>query len=80
MAILALIIIGAAAGFIATRLMKVETDLVTTISIGVLGALVGGLALRFLLAVTGFAAGFVGAILGAMALIWLWNTYGPKRR
>jgi uncharacterized membrane protein YeaQ/YmgE (transglycosylase-associated protein family) len=80
MAILALIIIGAAAGFIATRLMKVETDLVTTISIGVLGALVGGLALRLLLAVTGLAAGFVGAILGAMALIWLWNTYGPKRR
>jgi uncharacterized membrane protein YeaQ/YmgE (transglycosylase-associated protein family) len=80
MAILALIIIGAAAGFIATRLMNLQTDLVTTIAIGVLGALVGGLALRFLLAITGLAAGFVGAILGAMALIWLWETYGPKRR
>ncbi|MCB2126925.1 MAG: GlsB/YeaQ/YmgE family stress response membrane protein [Rhodobacteraceae bacterium] len=79
MAILALIIIGAAAGFIATRLMNRQTDLVTTIAIGVLGALVGGLVLRFLLAVTGLAAGFVGAILGAMALIWLWETYGPKR-
>jgi uncharacterized membrane protein YeaQ/YmgE (transglycosylase-associated protein family) len=80
MAILALIIIGAAAGFIATRLMNLQTDLVTTIAIGVLGALVGGLVLRFLLAITGLAAGFVGAILGAMALIWLWETYGPKRR
>ncbi len=80
MAVLALIIIGAAAGFIATRLMKLETDLVTTIAIGVLGALVGGFVLRLLLAITGFAAGFVGAVLGAMVLIWLWEKYGPKRR
>lgn len=80
MAVLALIIIGAAAGFVATRLMKLETDLVTTIAIGVLGALAGGLVLRLLLAITGFAAGFVGAVLGAMALIWLWETYGPKKR
>ncbi len=80
MAILALIIIGAAAGLIATRLMKLQTDLVTTIAIGVLGALVGGLVLRILLAITGFAAGFVGAILGAMVLIWLWERYGPKGR
>ena len=80
MAILALIIIGAAAGLIATRLMKLQTDLVTTIAIGVLGALVGGLVLGILLAITGFAAGFVGAILGAMVLIWLWERYGPKGR
>lgn len=79
MAILALIIIGAAAGFIATRLMNLQTDLITTISIGVFGALVGGLVLRVLLTITGLAAGFVGAILGAMALIWLWETYGPRR-
>ncbi|WP_413877238.1 GlsB/YeaQ/YmgE family stress response membrane protein [Albidovulum sp.] len=80
MAVLALIIIGAAAGLIATRLMSLQTDLVTTIAIGVLGALVGGFVLRLLLAVTGFAAGFLGAILGAMALIWLWDTYGPRGR
>lgn len=80
MPILVLIIIGAAAGFIATRLMRVETDLITTIAIGVFGALIGGLVLRILLTITGFAAGFVGAVLGAMALIWLWERYGPKRR
>lgn len=80
MAILALIIIGAAAGLIATRLMNVQTDLVTTISIGVLGALVGGLVLRFLVSLAGMAAGFVGAVLGALALIWLWERYGPKGR
>ncbi len=79
MPIVALIIIGAAAGFLATRLMKLDTDLITTVVIGIFGALVGGLVLRFLIALTGFAAGFVGAVLGAMLLIWLWQTYGPKR-
>lgn len=78
MQILGLLIIGAAAGFIATRLMKLDTDIVTTIAIGVLGALAGGLVLRALLSVLGFAAGFVGAVLGALMLIWLWETYGPK--
>lgn len=79
MPIIALIVIGAAAGFIATRLMRLETDLITTIAIGILGALVGGLVLRVLLTITGWMAGFVGAIVGAMLLIWLWKTYGPGR-
>ena len=78
MPLLALIIIGAAAGFIATRLMKEEANLLTTISIGVFGALVGGLVLRMLVTMSSWAGGFVGAVLGAMALIWLWRTYGPK--
>jgi len=75
MQVIFLIIVGAAAGFIATRLMKLETDVLTTIAIGVLGALIGGLVLRFLLVLTGIAAGFVGAVLGATLLIWLWKTY-----
>ncbi len=79
MPVLALIIIGAAAGFIATRLMKLETGLIETISIGIFGALAGGLVLRMLSTVTGWAGGFVGAVLGAMLLIWLWRTYGPRR-
>ena len=79
MPILALIIIGAAAGFIATRLMKLETGLIATVAIGIFGALLGGLLLRMLLTVAGWAAGFVGAVLGAMLLIWLWRIYGPKR-
>lgn len=74
-----LIIIGAAAGFIATRLMKLETDMLTTIAIGIFGALIGGLVLRFLVALAGVAAGFVGAILGAALLIWLWQTYIVRR-
>lgn len=79
MALIGLIIIGAAAGFIATRLMGVEADLITTIAVGVIGALAGGLFLRFILTVAGWLGGFVGAVLGAMVLIWIWQTYGPNR-
>lgn len=70
-----LMIIGAAAGFLATRLMKLETDVPTTVAIGVFGALIGGFVLRALVAMLGAMAGFVGAFLGALALIWLWKTY-----
>ena len=69
MPVVFLIIVGAAAGFIATRIMRVETDVITTIVIGVAGALIGGLVLRTLLAVMGMFAGLVGAILGAVMLI-----------
>jgi uncharacterized membrane protein YeaQ/YmgE (transglycosylase-associated protein family) len=79
MPVLALIVVGAAAGFIATRLMRMQTGLVETVAIGIFGALAGGLVLRVLMTVTGWAAGFVGAVLGAMALIWLWRSYGPRR-
>lgn len=75
MPILILIIIGAAAGFLATRFMRVQTDVPTTIAIGIGGALVGWLILRFLVSITGWVAGFVGAVIGAMALIWLWQKY-----
>jgi len=78
MPIIALIIIGAAAGFLATRLMRIETDVVTTVVIGMAGALIGGLVLRFLLTVMGMLAGFVGAVLGALLLVWLWLRYFQK--
>ncbi len=74
-----LIIIGAAAGFIATRMMRLDTSVPATILIGIAGALVGGLVLRALLTVLGALSGFIGAILGALLVIWLWQTYGPKR-
>ena len=75
MPIIALIIIGIAAGFIATRVMKLNTDVPTTIAIGVGGALMGGFLLRTLLMMVGWMAGFVGAVLGAIVLIWLYKTY-----
>jgi uncharacterized membrane protein YeaQ/YmgE (transglycosylase-associated protein family) len=79
MPIVFLVIIGAAAGFLATRFMKVRTDVPTTILIGIGGALIGSFVLRILLTVTGALAGLVGAVLGAMVLIWLWKTYVGKR-
>jgi uncharacterized membrane protein YeaQ/YmgE (transglycosylase-associated protein family) len=75
MPVIAFIIIGLAAGFVATRLMKIEADLPTTIAIGVFGALIGGFVLRSLIVLTSWAAGFVGAVLGALVLIWVWKTY-----
>jgi len=78
MAIIWLVIVGAAAGFLATRLMKVEADIVTTIVVGMAGALIGGLVLNALLTVMGAMAGFVGAVLGALLLVWGWQKYFKK--
>ncbi|NOC47141.1 MULTISPECIES: GlsB/YeaQ/YmgE family stress response membrane protein [unclassified Ruegeria] len=75
MPIVALIIIGAAAGFLATRLMRIEADIPTTMLIGIVGALIGGALLRFLVTVMGWLSGFVGAVLGALLVIWIWQTY-----
>ena len=58
--------------------MRLETDVITTVVIGMAGAVIGGLVLRFLLVVSGALAGLVGAVLGAMLLIWLWRTYFRK--
>lgn len=70
-----LAIVGAAAGFIATRMMRIEAGVPATIAIGVGGAIIGGVLIRFLLAITGWMAGFVGAVLGALILLWIWKTY-----
>lgn len=78
MPFLFLMIVGAAAGFIATRLMKLDTSVPVTVLIGVAGALIGSLILRLLLSLAGMAAGFVGALLGAMALIWVWKKLSER--
>ena len=71
-------IVGIAAGYIATKVMRVEANMIQTIAIGIVGALIGGFLLRMVLALSGWAFGILGAVLGAMALIWLWKTYGPN--
>ncbi|MAM61905.1 GlsB/YeaQ/YmgE family stress response membrane protein [Maritimibacter sp. UBA3975] len=78
MNVIFIIIVGAAAGFVATRLMKVETDILTTVAIGVIGALIGGLVLRIIVSVGSVAFGFLGAVVGAAFLIWFWQTYVRK--
>ena len=77
MGIIFLVIIGAAAGYIATQIMDLKTNMITTIAIGIGGALIGSVLLNFLIAALGAASGFIGAILGAMLLIWLWKRFGP---
>lgn len=73
--LLLILVVGAAAGFLATRFMRVQADVPTTIAIGVGGVFMGWLVLRFLTFVSGALAMFVGAVLGAALLIWLWRTY-----
>ncbi|MGH1453769.1 MAG: GlsB/YeaQ/YmgE family stress response membrane protein [Paracoccaceae bacterium] len=73
MIIIWLIIVGAAAGFLATRLMGVRLDVVTTVALGMAGAIVGGLIVRLLLSVMGMVGGLVGAVLGAVLVIWLYQ-------
>jgi uncharacterized membrane protein YeaQ/YmgE (transglycosylase-associated protein family) len=80
MTIIALIIFGIAAGFIATRAMRLNVDVPTTIAIGVGGALIGAGLLQVLAMIAGWLAGFVGAILGAIVLIWIYKTYFAKDR
>jgi uncharacterized membrane protein YeaQ/YmgE (transglycosylase-associated protein family) len=72
---LALALVGAAAGWLATRIMNVRMGVPQTIAVGVLGALVGGLAVRIVLPLLG---GILGAVLGACVLIWLLQRYGDR--
>ena len=80
MPILWLIIIGVAAGYLATRMMKMDTNVIVTIAIGIAGAVLGGLVLGILLRVMGMLSGLIGAILGSLLLIWLWQTYFKGRK
>ena len=73
MGIIWLIVVGAAAGFLATRIMDVQAGTVQTVLIGMAGAVIGGLVLRVVLAFMGLIGGLVGAVLGAVVLIWLWQ-------
>ena len=78
MAIVWLIIVGAAAGFLATRFMNVQMGTLQTVMVGIAGALIGGLVIRFLLTVTGMLAGLVGAVIGAMILLWAIQAFRGK--
>lgn len=75
MPLVALLIVGVAVGFLATRILKVDLDTPTTVALGVLGALIGGMLLRAFTMLAGIGAGFVGALMGALVLIWAWKTW-----
>ena len=70
-----LMIVGVAVGFLATRILKVDLDTPSTIALGVLGALIGGVVLRSLIMLAGIGAGFFCCLFGAMCLICSWKTW-----
>lgn len=72
------ILIGAAAGWAATRLLEIEASPLQTVLIGMAGAFVGGLLLKATLAVLGILGGLIGAVLGAIVVLWLWDRYARK--
>lgn len=78
MPLVGLLIVGVAAGFLATRILRINLDTPSTIALGVLGALIGGLLLRGLVMMAGIGAGFVGALLGALALIYAWKLWQKR--
>ena len=75
MGLIYLIVIGAVAGYLATRIMRIDADPLVTIGIGVAGALLGGLILQGILAFLGLLGGIIGAVLGALVLIWGYQAY-----
>ncbi len=75
-----IVVVGAAAGFLATRFMRVQTDVPTTVVIGMAGAVIGWLSLRLLVSLTGVVFWVVAAVAGAMALIWVIQKVWPGRR
>ena len=75
MPLVALLVVGVAVGFLASRILRVKLDTPSTIALGVLGALIGSLMLRGLTMLGGIGAGFVGALIGALVLIWAWKTW-----
>lgn len=79
MQILFLLIIGVASGFLATRLLRVEADPLTTAAIGVLGTVLGLAAVRLLLAGVTVLGALAAAFLGALALAWAWRRYRTGR-
>jgi len=79
MPLVVLIIVGALAGVVATRLMRMNTDLPTAMVIGVLGAVIGGMGFRFLMSSAGWIGAFVLALLGSLALLWLWQRFQGRR-
>ncbi|WP_126978456.1 GlsB/YeaQ/YmgE family stress response membrane protein [Frigidibacter oleivorans] len=79
MGILTLIIIGAAAGYLAARMLRIGEDPLLTVGLGIVGAVLGGLLLRVVAAVLGWIAVLLGAVAGALLLIWLWQGRGRRR-
>ena len=79
MGFLTLIIVGAIAGYLATRALNVEASPLVTVAIGIAGAVVGGFLLQIVWGVLGLLGGVIGAILGAVLLIWMYQVLSARK-
>lgn len=73
MPVVLLVVIGAAAGYVASRLMRMNLDLPSAMVVGVIGALLGGVAMRLIAATVPLAGAFLAAVLGSVAVLWIWK-------
>jgi uncharacterized membrane protein YeaQ/YmgE (transglycosylase-associated protein family) len=66
------IIIGGLAGWIAEKVMKLDTGLIMNIVLGIVGALIGNFILTFIFGATlgGLLGQLIVAVIGACILIW----------
>ena len=75
MELLYFVLVGAVAGFLAGKVMSLNTTLLMTIVLGVVGGLVGGWGFNFLDISLG--GGLIGEIIiaavGAVVLIWVYK-------
>ncbi|MFL0179622.1 MULTISPECIES: GlsB/YeaQ/YmgE family stress response membrane protein [Mycobacteriaceae] len=74
------IVIGAIAGWIAGMAMKTKYGLLADVVVGVVGALIGGFLLSFVVdtASGGWWFTLFTAILGAIILLWLLRLFGRE--
>lgn len=79
MGLIFLLVIGAAAGFLATRMMNMDLPVPHTVALGVIGALIGGWLLRIIGSALGLFGGFLGALIGAVILLWAYKKFVEKR-
>ena len=84
MSIIAWIVLGLVAGWIASKIMHGEgSGLVMNLVLGVVGAFVGGLLISVIggVGVTGFNLwSLLVAVLGAIVVLWLYNALSSRRR
>jgi uncharacterized membrane protein YeaQ/YmgE (transglycosylase-associated protein family) len=83
MSLLAFLVMGLIAGFIARWLMPGPDPMgwVATMVLGVIGSFVGGTlaALIFAQTLTLTPAGWIGSIVGAIIVLWAWRQWGGRR-
>ncbi len=74
--LIAMLIIGALAGWIAERVTESDHGIFTNILVGIAGAFVGGkLAEVLQIPVFGFFRTLIAATLGAMLILFLWRRF-----